>query len=84
MQDYTQTSFADETFDHIWALESICCALKKTDFIKEAYRILKKGGGFAIADGFACKRNLTEKEWQPVLQVFKWLGDAKPVSSKRV
>jgi len=69
LQDYTQTPFADETFDHIWALESICYALKKTDFIKEAYRILKKGGGFAIADGFACKRNLTEKEWQPVLQV---------------
>ena len=69
LEDYTQTSFADETFDHIWGLESICYALKKSDFVKEAYRVLKKGGCFAVADGFANKQEVTEKEWQHVLKV---------------
>ena len=69
LEDYTQTSFEDETFDHVWGLESICYALKKSDFIKEAYRILKKGGCFAIADGFATKRNVTQDEWQHILKV---------------
>jgi len=69
LEDYTQTSFEDETFDHVWGLESICYALKKSDFIKEAYRVLKKGGCFAIADGFASKRDVTQDEWQHVLKV---------------
>jgi len=69
LEDYTKTSFADESFDHIWGLESICYAMKKSDFIKEAYRVLKKGGCFAVADGFASKRNLTAKEWKYVLKV---------------
>ena len=69
LEDYTQTSFEDETFDHVWGLESICYALKKSDFIKEAYRILKKGGCFAIADGFATKRDVTQDEWQHILKV---------------
>lgn len=69
LEDYTHTSFDDETFDHVWGLESICYALKKSDFIKEAHRVLKKGGCFAIADGFAGKRELTAKEWKHVLKV---------------
>ncbi|ORU91039.1 MAG: hypothetical protein A6F72_00510 [Cycloclasticus sp. symbiont of Poecilosclerida sp. N] len=69
LEDYTKTSFVDESFDHVWALESICYALKKSDFVKEAYRVLKKGGCFAIADGFASKRELTPAEWKHVLKV---------------
>ncbi|HIF17797.1 MAG TPA: methyltransferase domain-containing protein [Cycloclasticus sp.] len=69
LQDYTHTSFADETFDHVWGLESICYALKKSDFVTEAFRVLKKGGCFAVADGFANKRELTKVEWKHVLKV---------------
>ena len=69
LEDYTQTSFEDETFDHIWGLESICYALKKSDFVKEAHRVLKKGGCFAVADGFASRREVTKKEWSHVLKV---------------
>lgn len=69
LEDYTNTSFDDETFDHVWGLESICYALKKSDFVKEAYRVLKKGGCFAVADGFANKRELTKAEWKHVLKV---------------
>ncbi|ORU93655.1 MAG: hypothetical protein A6F70_06210 [Cycloclasticus sp. symbiont of Bathymodiolus heckerae] len=69
LEDYTETSFEDESFDHIWGLESVCYALKKSDFVKEAYRVLKNGGCFAVADGFASKRDLTEKEWGYVMKV---------------
>jgi len=69
LEDYTNTSFNDESFDHVWALESVCYALKKSDFIAEAYRVLKQGGGFAMADGFASKRDLTATEWKYVLKV---------------
>ncbi|ORU89482.1 MAG: hypothetical protein A6F71_00510 [Cycloclasticus sp. symbiont of Poecilosclerida sp. M] len=69
LEDYTQTLFEDETFDHVWGLESICYALKKSDFVNEAFRVLKKGGSFAIADGFAAKREVTHKEWAHVLKV---------------
>ncbi len=69
LEDYTQTSFNDESFDHIWGLESVCYALKKSDFVKEAFRLLRQGGGFAVADGFANKRELTPQQWRQVLKV---------------
>ena len=49
-QDFTATSFPDNTFDIVWACESICHASPKVDFIKELYRILKPGGKFIMAD----------------------------------
>lgn len=64
--DYCQTPFADNTFDIVWGLESICYALNKQDFIAEAYRVLKTGGQFIVADGFANKNNFTSEEWSYV------------------
>lgn len=55
--DYTQTPFEAESFDVIWALESICYAENKADFIQEAFRLLKKGGRLIVADGFKTKNN---------------------------
>lgn len=67
--DYCHTPFDDETFDIVWGLESICYAVDKHDFIKEAYRVLKKGGQFIVADGFAFKDEFTPEEW-PYIQAF--------------
>ncbi len=64
--DYTQTPFADETFDVVWGLESICYAVNKADFVREAYRVLKKGGHIVVADGFANKDDFTADEWRYV------------------
>ena len=61
--DYCHTPFEDETFDIVWGLESICYAVDKQDFVKEAYRVLKKEGQIIVADGFALKDEFTPEEW---------------------
>lgn len=67
--DYCNTPFEDESFDVVWGLESICYAVDKHDFIKEAHRVLRKGGQFIVADGFALKDDFTPAEW-PYVQAF--------------
>lgn len=50
VMDFTQTSFSDENFDVIWACESVCNAVDKLGFLKESFRLLKKGGRLVICD----------------------------------
>lgn len=50
LQDYAHTSFSDSSFSVVWGLESIVHAENKKDFIKEAYRLLKKDGRLIIAE----------------------------------
>lgn len=62
VMDYSNTGFADESFDVVWALESSCYAESKKVFVEEAFRILKKGGRLIIADGFERKDNYSSFE----------------------
>lgn len=55
VQDFTRTDFDDASFDVVWAIESVCHANRKEDFIKEAYRVLKPGGKLIMADFFIVK-----------------------------
>ena len=58
VQDYTHTSFDDESFSLIWACESVCHAQEKVNFYKESYRLLKPGGRLICADYFRTGRPL--------------------------
>jgi len=65
--DFTNTGFADETFDVVWAIESVCHAHDKSAFLKEAFRVLKKGGRIIMADFFK-KEDLFGKDAQQIQQ----------------
>lgn len=60
-KDFTNTFYPSESFDVIWAIESVCHAFNKADFTKEAFRLLKKGGRLILADFFK-KDGLDEYE----------------------
>lgn len=61
-QDFTKTQFKDNTFSKIFGIESICHAHKKIDFLKEAYRILKKNGKIAVVDAYLIRKNFNKRE----------------------
>lgn len=62
LQDYTNTTFPDNSFDVVWAIESVCHAKHKQDFIKEAWRLLKPNGRLIVADGFNVRNDYTPAE----------------------
>jgi cyclopropane fatty-acyl-phospholipid synthase-like methyltransferase len=69
--NFCETPYADESFDVIWGLESICYALDKSLFLKEAYRLLRKGGQLIMCDAFLLKKDFTDDEWHTVSAFMK-------------
>lgn len=67
VSDFCGTPFKDGSFDVIWGLESVCHALKKGDFLKEAFRLLRPGGKIVICDGFITRREFSDDEWQDIV-----------------
>ncbi|MFD1552319.1 SAM-dependent methyltransferase [Putridiphycobacter roseus] len=68
--DFTYTTFPSETFDVVWACESICNAINKAAFIQEAYRLLKPGGQLIMCDFY--KKSQQQKDRKAYMK--KW-GD---------
>src|SRR6185503_3061215 len=57
VQDFARTAFAPRTFDVVWAVESICYAADKRDFLRDAARVLVPGGRLVIAEYLRAQRN---------------------------
>ncbi|MCF7970234.1 MAG: methyltransferase domain-containing protein, partial [Methylococcaceae bacterium] len=63
VSDFCNTPYPDESFDVVWGLESVCHALDKGDFLREAYRLLRKGGRVVVCDGFLTKSEISDQDW---------------------
>jgi tocopherol O-methyltransferase len=55
VQDYESTSFPNETFDVVWAAESVCHSEDASKFANEAYRLLKPNGRLVVADYYKAR-----------------------------
>lgn len=54
-ENFCNTSFPSESLDSAYAIESLCHSGHHITALKEAYRILKPGANFVIADAFLKK-----------------------------
>lgn len=61
-RDFLNSNFDDKSFSIVWAIESVCHTKDKTDFLKEAYRLLKNGGRLIISDGFLLRKPKNQSE----------------------
>jgi cyclopropane fatty-acyl-phospholipid synthase-like methyltransferase len=69
LEDYTRTSLEGNSFDLVWAIESVTSAPDKRKFAHEAFLLLKPGGRLVIADYFLPKDTKVDKynwlkKWQ--------------------
>jgi cyclopropane fatty-acyl-phospholipid synthase-like methyltransferase len=64
-KDFTDTDFENESFSVAWAIESVCHAQDKSQFINETFRLLNKGGRLVLADFFK-KENLQGKDAEQI------------------
>ncbi len=54
-ENFCNTSFSSASIDSVYAVESLCHSGHNDNALKEAYRILKPGANFVIADAFLKK-----------------------------
>jgi tocopherol O-methyltransferase len=68
--DFTRLPFAAESFDVVWAQESLCHANEKAAFFNEAARVLAPGGRVVVSD-FMLRRASVSPEDRLLLE--EWL-----------
>lgn len=60
--DFSALAYEDAFFDVVWALESVCHLPKKSEFYREASRLLRPGGRLVVAEFMRSERDLSEQE----------------------
>jgi len=69
--DFTSLPFDSNSFDVVWAVESVVHSPQKATFFKEAFRVLKKGGRLVLGEYLKTERAISQKEQQMLLN---WLN----------
>lgn len=73
LADYADTGFKGSSFDKVFGIESVCHAPVKSEFLREAYRLLKPGGKLVVLDAFRVTKDLSardEKVYRDFLEGF--------------
>ena len=58
-RDYCATGLDPESFDVVWALESVCHCDDKRSFLAEAFRLLRPGGRLIVGDFIGFREDLS-------------------------
>ncbi|MDE1865070.1 MAG: methyltransferase domain-containing protein [Candidatus Micrarchaeota archaeon] len=74
VMDYLHTRFRSKSFDIVWAIESACHCDDKEEFLKEGYRLLRKGGRMAVCDGFLTGKLTNRRDRKTIDQFTRGLA----------
>jgi tocopherol O-methyltransferase len=67
---YFNMPFEDNSVDVVWAIESVCHAADKSQFYREAYRVLKPGGKLLIGENLRTARPLEPAKEELLKEIF--------------
>jgi len=67
---YFNMPFEDNSIDVVWAIESVCHAKDKSQFYKEAYRLLKPGGKLLIGENLRTARPMSQEKEDLLTEIF--------------
>lgn len=79
--NYLNLPAADNSFDQVWAIESLFHCADKKAFLTEARRVLRPGGKLVLADYYTARKKRSQKmnrwmqEWKEgyeVPQLYSW------------
>ena len=67
---YFDMPFEDNSIDVVWSIEAVCHAQDKSQFYKEAYRVLKPGGKLLIGENLRTARPLVQEKEALLMEIF--------------